>query len=172
MKSNCLMNKAGSFLLGGVNGLLFGSVVELLRRSYTPAYLERYIQREAADSPTGNIGYVFSCVGDDLPVPISGIPVMCMAVFAVIALLAHIFRNEWPRSPVLRWEVVGIISMTAAVALHNVVASPCHHTYLLSPINRWALCLPLVAGINLVYGLFVTASVDVMASGQKATRPR
>ena len=172
MNSNGLMNKVGSFLLGGVNGLLFGSVVEVFRRIYTPVYLERYIQREAASSATGNIGYVFSCIGDDLPVPVSEVPVICMVVFATVALLLHAFWKGRPRSPVLLWHVIGIISMTVAVALHGATASPCHHAYLLPPLERWALCLPLVVGVNSVYGLLVTASVDAIARWGKVRRLR
>ena len=171
MKFDRLMNKAGSLLLGGLDGLLFGSVVEALRRSFTPAYLESYIRQQSAASPTGNIGYVFSCIGDNLPVFLSDIPSLCMMVFAIIALLAHTLWRGRPHS-ILLWQVIGIVSMTVAVVLHSAAASPCHHTYLLPPLWRWALCLPLVAGINLIYGLFVIVSGDAYARWKRVGRLR
>lgn len=153
------MNQLSISLLGAVNGLLFGSTVEILRRIYTPFYRDQDIQREIAESANGIIGYRFSCIGDEYPVVISEIPLMCAFVFAVVALLVHTLWKNRLVNIVLLWQVIGIASATAAVTLHHAGASVCHHTYLLHPIWRWVLSLAIVVVVNLAYGAVMAASV-------------
>lgn len=110
------MNRLWVCLLGAVNGLLFGSVVEVLRRAYTPTYLERDIRHAISTTPPGmNPPYYFSCIGDEAFVLASGIPLLCALIFAVVALLIHAFWDGRIRSVLLLWQAIGVASMTGCL---------------------------------------------------------
>jgi len=152
------MRQLSICFLGAVDGLLFGSTVEVLRRIYTPFYLEQDIQREIAESANGIIGYRFSCIGDEYPV-VSELPLMCAVVFGIVAPLVHTLWKNRLINIILLWQIIGLVSVIAAVALHHAGASVCHHIYLLQPVWRLVLSLAIVALINLAYGAVIAASV-------------
>ncbi len=153
------MSRLSVCLLGAVNGLLFGAVVEMLRRAYTPIYLERVIRRAISATPPGmNPPYSFTCIGDESFVLACGIPLLCALIFAAVALLIHAFWNGRIRSVLLLWQVIGVASMTLAVIMHDLLSPICHHTYLLPLMWRWILCLPIIMAINLAYGLIIVTS--------------
>ena len=137
-------------LLGAVDGLLFGAAVEVLRRIYTPIFLEYYTNLEIEEA---------SRAGRTIPSYtrfIGGyweIPLLCLVVFAVVIPFTLSLLKRYKLSPPVLWQVSGIFAASVAVLIHAWLNPFGHNTDLLALPWRLLFCLAIVSFVNLLYEL-------------------
>lgn len=148
MKSITVVNHVRLSLLGALDGLIFGVAVEVLRRIYTPIFIEYYLTRELEESESKVIPSITGWMGGYLEIPL-----LCLVVFAVITPPVFIYLRRYFQSPPVLWQLSGMIAATVTVLLHNLLNPFGHHTWLLPLGWRWLFCITLIASINLIYGL-------------------
>ncbi len=136
-------------ILGAIDGLLFGAAVEALRRIYTPIFLQYYLDREL--ETTNYVPSITKLIGGYLDIPL-----LCVAVFAVVTPVAYRLLSSYRISPVVLWQTSGIAAATVVVISHDWLRPFGHNTWLLPLWARWLFCLPIVSFINLVYGVIVS----------------
>lgn len=149
MKIKGIRSYVSLSLLGAFDGLIFGAVVEVLRRVYTPIFLEYYLTRELEESPEGKvIPSMTRLMGGYFDIPL-----LCLVVFAAIMPPSILYlRKHYRSSPVL-WQISGIIAAAIAVCIHDLFPPFGHDTWLLPLSWRLLFSMPIVSFINLVYGL-------------------
>lgn len=137
-------------LLAAFNGMLFGIVVEVLRRTYTPIFLEYYGRREVEEASRAGRSVVSttSYLGDYIQIPL-----MAAIVFAVtIPVLYSYLRRHFSTSALL-WQISGIAAAIMLGVIHTLISPWEHRTDLYHPAWRWLICLSLAALISLVCGV-------------------
>ena len=137
---------AGICLLAAVDGLLFGILIEWLRRILTPILIDYYLSRELNE--TGYVPAMTSLLGGYFDIPL-----LTTIVFAIVIPSLYSWFNHRIGSTAVRWQLLGVAAVTVAVFVHAILKPFGHHTWLLSPVWRWALCLPFISILNLVFGL-------------------
>ena len=137
---------AGICLLSAVDGLLFGIVVEWARRIATPILRDYYLNRELNE--TGYVPSITTLLGGYFDIPL-----LSTIVFAIVIPPLYFWFRAYFRSFAVLWQVLGLVAVTVAVLAHAILNPFGHNTWLLSPVWRWVLCLPLVSILNLVFGL-------------------
>jgi hypothetical protein len=111
-------------ILGAFDGLLFGAAAEALRRIYTPIFLEYYTNQQL--ERTNHIPSITRFMGGYVEIPL-----LCVAVFAGVIPMAYRLLSRYRVSPVVLWQVSGIIAATCVVVLHDWLRPFGHHSWLL-----------------------------------------
>jgi len=138
----------GVFLLAALDGLVFGVLVEWLRRLATPILADYYIAQELKER--GYVPAMTTLLGGYVDIPL-----LTTLVFAIVIPSAYFYLRKRVQSEVVLWQLLGIAATTVVVPIHALLNPFGHNTWLLAPIWRWALCLPLISFLNLVFGLLV-----------------
>ncbi len=161
-------------LLGAINGVLFGAIIELLREWYF-AYEWRLMVKE------------FEQFGDDPPLtgdPLHwwAIPVLSTVAFAISSFLIHKFGANYLKFPLLLWQVIGVMAVTALNTFFRAViwldGLPSDQKAISNDIKSlmsgmsfseiitsrsifrdFFVCLAIVTVMNLIYGTVIQLSV-------------
>jgi hypothetical protein len=150
-------------IISAFDGLLFGITVEVLRRIYTPIFLEYY--RTVEINEASRLGKPIVSVITDLGDYIE-IPLLCSVVFAVVIPIVYPYLvKHYDSSPIV-WQMAGFIAATILVILHAQIAPSVHHVSLLSPIWRWIFSLFIISFLNLLFGLAVGRFIQERARGE------
>src|ERR1044072_2273270 len=122
MKSNSLFSHLRSSFLGAVDGLLLGVIVEIVRRIYTPIFLEYYTNKAFEENGGIHVSTTYY-IGRYIDIPL-----FCIAVFATVIPLVNWLLKKYRLSPPLLWQLSGMVAAIIAVLLHAWLNPLAHHT--------------------------------------------
>lgn len=140
-------------LFGAIDGLLFGIVIDVFRRTATPIFLEYYLEREIEEA---------SRLGTTVPLVtrlIGGyfdIPLLSFLIFALVIPIVWPVSKRLKRAAI-RWQICGMVAAVVLVLIHNLLNPFGHHLWLLGLKWRLLLSLMVVCFTNLIYGLALEA---------------
>jgi hypothetical protein len=162
---NILMSQCRASTLGAINGLLLGSMAELSRQVYNG---QRELERLAA-----NGGSII-----DVSDPIKDMPIVVLVssvvFFTIASLLVHRYLANRLKTPILIWQIVGVVAVIGACLMTLVIAlidAPVtHQTFwdIISPAYKgWLFILGIVAVFNLIYGTIIQISLKHYLNNKK-----
>jgi FtsH-binding integral membrane protein len=149
MNLSRLFNQWRAFILGAINGLLFGGAAEVAREIYF-----EYEYRMMVESHERQGIYIWPQVIDLLRWHF--IPSICLVVFSVGSLLIHRYRQGRPKSLLLLWQLIGVVCATVSFIVEAAIEQRGNSEL----VWKWLFCLALVLVINSIYG----ATIKMFAS--------
>src|SRR2546429_2887564 len=105
MRDRRVKDYAGICLLGALDGLVFGIVVEWLRRISTPILVDYYLNQELKES--GYVPAMTTLLGGYFDIPLIG-----TLVFAIVVPLLYFYLRTRIVSLVVLWQTLGMIAAT------------------------------------------------------------
>jgi len=152
MKVNFYISLKWLYVFAAFNGILFGVVVEVVRRIYTPIFLDYYLRLEidSASQAGRSVVSTSTYLGDYIQLPL-----LSTVVFIGIVPPMFQFFKKLGLPLTVWWQLMGVCAMTVFVAIHSLIAPWEHHTDLLTPFWRWAFCFCIVSSLNFIYGLAI-----------------
>lgn len=99
LKQSCLER----IKLGAINGILFGTLLELICRSIF--FYERYVQERTPLSPGLNI--------DMAPYPFSWwyLPILFLVLVTMASFIVHRYLSARIKSHIWLWQVIGVVAV-------------------------------------------------------------
>jgi hypothetical protein len=158
MKPKTRINFIRLWILGALNGLLFGVAIEMLRVWHRKVEIDRYLVYGRAN-PSG--------VWADFLEPTFNVvtPLLCVIVFAGSSHLVHRVYKGRSQSVLLLWQAVGFVAASVCALLNSTNYFLLSYRGLSEALWAWLVCLAVVVSSNFIYGIVLQSSALIYACG-------
>jgi hypothetical protein len=160
MNPSRLFNQWRAFILGAINGLLFGGAAEVARELYF-----EYEYQMMVEAHTRRGIYVWPQFVDLLRWHF--IPSICLVVFSIGSFLIHRYWTSRPKSLLLLWQMIGVVCATASFIVEAAIEQRGSSEL----VWRWLFCLVLVLVINSTYGAAIKMAAAYYSLNRKVSLP-
>ena len=146
------------WVLGALNGLLFGVAIEMLRVWHRKVEIDRYLAYERANPS--------NVIADFLePTFNVATPLLCVIIFAGSSHLVHRVNKLRPQSVLLLWQVVGLVAASVCAVMNSPDYFLVGYRGRSEALWAWMVCLAVVVPVNFVYGITLQSSALLYGCG-------